>query len=504
MARRDAPLRADPYFGIDSTWSWVTAAFLSWVICMAMVGQQAVGVLFYGIVDTFGVSRQQASWPIVTSSSLISLAGPAMGYLCRRFSCRSVLIVSTITSGTAASVCWFARSILFLTIVYGVIHGLAVSGAFVAVNVLASQHFERRRTTACSMIFTASGAGMLLVPPLAEYFRVTYGVRGTFLLLGGVILNALPAVIIIKSPVWMQRTPASSGNQDLEHTIRTNAIQTQAALPMNAVEVEMISNSGETEMTLRSSCKVSKAKREFLKFRSRNMLPLWMRSSSSKKSNESVTSQLNSVAVARYFLTIEFAVNAISFSAIILGLTTFMLVSVDIATDRGITPSRAIFLLNAFAASDIVCRPISGVIIDSGFLTLETVMLAGYVLQALAFELFVWSSTFPMMLVSSALIGVSNGSRIFLQAPVLVRDFGIDLLPLTMGGMAFCIGLVGLTRPVLVGYFRDHHGSYDGLLHILAVINGVLVVTWAVRLVVRKRKEHSFKEKLKKTASTFS
>lgn len=233
------------------------------------------------------------------------------------------------------------------------------------------------------------------------------------------------------------------------------------------------------------------------------MLRLWKRSSPSKNANERVTSQLSSVAVARHFWTIEFAVNAISFSAIILGLTTFMLVSVDIATDRGIPPSRAVFLLNAFAASDIVCRPISGMIIDSGFLTLETVMLAGYVLQALAFELFVWSTSFQMMLVSSALIGVSNGSRIFLQAPVLVRDFGIDLLPLTMGGMAFCVGLVGLTRPVLVGYYRDQRGSYDGLLHILAIANGILVVTWAVRLAVRKRKEQSFKDKLKKSTATF-
>lgn len=499
MARSQASLRADPSFGLDSTWSWVTAAFLSWVLCTAMLGQQAIGVLFYGIVDTFGVTRQQASWPIVISGSLISLAGPAMGYLCRRFSCRSVLIISTITTGASASVCWYASSILFLTVVYGVIHGLAVSGAFVAVNVLASQHFERRRTTACSMIFTICGLGILFVPPLAEYFRETYGVRGTFLLLGGLILNAFPAVIIIKSPVWMQLPPTSSDKKDLEAPIRTNAILTKPALPINGIENDIIAE--ETEPVLRNPCKPGTGTAYLFKFSPHHMLPLWMRSSPSKQANERVTSQLNTTSVARQFWTIEFAVNAISFSVVILGLTTFLLVSVDIATDRGVTPSRAVFLLNAFAASDIVLRPVSGIIIDAGILTLETVMLAGYFLQALALELFVWSTSFPMMLVSSALIGVSNGSRIFLQAPVLVRDFGIESLPLTMGGMAFCIGLVGLTRPILVGYYRDHRGSYDGLLHILAVVNGVLFVTWAVRLAVRKRTEQSFKDKLKKVTS---
>ncbi|XP_077533085.1 uncharacterized protein LOC144145373 isoform X3 [Haemaphysalis longicornis] len=123
MARSIESLRADPKFGLDSTWSWVTAAFLSWVLLLAMICHQAMGVLFYGIVDTFGATRQAAAWPVVISGSLVSLAGPAMGYLCRRFSCQSVLIVSSIVMGTSASVCWFANSILFLTIMYGVIHG---------------------------------------------------------------------------------------------------------------------------------------------------------------------------------------------------------------------------------------------------------------------------------------------------------------------------------------------------------------------------------------------
>lgn len=494
MARSQASLRADPRFGLDSTWSWVTAAFLSWVLCLAMTCHQAMGVLFYGIVDTFGVTRQEAAWPVVISGSLVSLAGPAMGYFCRRFSCRPVLIIASIAMGTSASVCWFAGNILFLTIMYGVIHGLAVSGAFVAINVLASQHFEKRRTTACSMIFTIVALGTLFVPPLAEYFRATYGVRGTFLLLGGLILNACPAVIIIRSPVWMQLPPTSTEKKDLELSIRTEAAAHKPAPAINGLENDIISE--ETEIAPNGTVRTY-----FFKCCPKNMLPSRMRGSPSKEAVKGVTSQPSTPSVARQLWTIEFIVDTISFSGIVLSLTTFLMVSVDVATDRGVPPARAVFLLNAFAACDVVLRPLSGIVIDSGILTLETVMLAGYFLQGLAFELFVWSRSFPMMMVSSALIGISNGSRIYLQAPLLARAFGIESLPLTMGGMAFFIGLVGFTRPLLVGYYRDHHGSYDGLLHILAVINGVLAVTWAVRLAVRKRNEQSVKNKLKKVTS---
>ncbi|XP_077533070.1 monocarboxylate transporter 14-like isoform X2 [Haemaphysalis longicornis] len=482
MARSRETLKADPSFGLDSTWSWVTAAFLSWVFCVAMIAQQAMGVLFYGILDSFGVNRQKASWPVVLSGSLLNLAGPLFGYLCQRFSSRSVLFVSTFVAGASTSICWYATSVLFLTIAYGIVHGLASSGTTVAVNVLASQHFERRRTTACSIIFTVCGLGILFVPPLAEFFREEYGVRGTFLLLGGLIFNACPAVIVLRSPVWMQLSTTAPDTRNPELPEGTTDVTTTRLLPVHSVDGEIISE--ETGTNSRGASKVGAAETNVAESGAQNLKFLQAGRPPTNHAKIKVSNQSSFTAVAGQLFKTLFIVNSLSFSVVVVSLITFMLVSVDIATDRGVTPSRAVFLLNAFAASDIVFRPISGMVIDSGLLKLETVMLAGYVLQALAFELFVWVRSFPMMLVCSTLIGVSNGARVFLQAPVLVRDFGIESLPLTMGVMSFCIGIAGLARPLLVGYFRDYHGSYDGLFHILAAVNALLVVIWAVRLAV--------------------
>lgn len=486
MGRSEASLRADPSFGLDSTWSWVTVAFLSWVLCTGMIGYQAIGVLFYGIVDTFGATRQQAAWPLVLTGSITSLAGPAMGYLCRRFSCRSVLIVTTFVAGASTCICWYASDIFFLTVTFGVMHGVALSGTFVCVNVLASQHFEKRRTTACSIIFTMSALGALFVPPLAEFFRVTYGVRGTFLLLGGLILNACPAVIVLRSPLWMQRPPYVSPTRSIELSTRTSLTSAKPLLPELGAEEDIISEEAQTH--LRRPCNAAAAI-TLLRNCTQNLLFWRKKCPPSTHAQRKLTSQPSIATVARHFFTIAFVVDAVSFSVIILGLTVFMLTSVDIATDRGVAPSTAVFLLNAFAACNIILRPLSGMVIDARLMRLETVMILGYFVQALAFEIFAWSSSFPMMLAGSALIGVSNGARVFLQAPLLVRDFGIDCLPLTMGATSFCVGLVGFTRPILVGYYRDHHGSYDGLLHILAAINGVLVIAWAVRLMSRTRNQ---------------
>ncbi|KAH8028657.1 hypothetical protein HPB51_017875 [Rhipicephalus microplus] len=154
MIQPTRTLRNDPRFGLDSTRRWVITAFLSFVMAMMMVGQQAAGVLFYGIVHTFDVSRQQGPWSIVLNTTMTALSGTAVG------------------------------------------------GVFVEATVLVSQCFDRRHATATSLIFTLSGANMILVPYLAELCRVTYSLKGTFLLLGAATLNAFPPVFTLHSPEW--------------------------------------------------------------------------------------------------------------------------------------------------------------------------------------------------------------------------------------------------------------------------------------------------------------
>ncbi|KAL1484144.1 hypothetical protein MTO96_011715 [Rhipicephalus appendiculatus] len=114
-------------------------------------------------------------------------------------------------------------------------------------------------------------------------------------------------------------------------------------------------------------------------------------------------------------------------------------------------------------------------------------MLLGYLLQSLALELFVWLDSFPLLLASAALFGVSNGWRITLLAPSVAKDFGVDRLPVVIGGVSFWSGVAVMTGPFLVGYWRDHMGSYDGLLHFVAVLNAVVAVIWITKLCQQRR-----------------
>ncbi|XP_070380695.1 monocarboxylate transporter 4-like [Dermacentor albipictus] len=191
-------LKDDPLFGVDSRWSWITALFCSWVLFFSMATIRIGGIFFYGIVETFGVTRAEASWPVSLAGTIMVMGGPIAGYLCRRFTCRAVLLVCSSLVGTAASLCYLAKSLLFITISFGFVHGGAMCGLFVSCNVLVAQHFEKRRATATSLMFTVFGLNSVAISPLLEFFRKTYGVRGAFLLYGALLLNAIPAVIVLR------------------------------------------------------------------------------------------------------------------------------------------------------------------------------------------------------------------------------------------------------------------------------------------------------------------
>lgn len=484
MARHAGIPQNDPQFGMDSTRSWVVAAFLSLVMSMTMAGQQTAGVLFYGIVHTYGVSRQEASWPIVLTTTVTCFTGPIVGYLCRRYSCRIVLLICTLLAGTSVSACCFANDILILSLLFGIVYGFSVSGVYVAVNVLVSQYFEKRRATACSLIFTFSGLNMVYLPYLAELCRVIYGIRGTFLLLGALMLNAFPPVLTLRSPQWLERDTSGSITTHSEVKEPVGTAKSDDLLHIHSVQLKSSSDDYKGPV---GDINADHTETEF----SRDLQLLSSLAPSINQLHRSQARHKISQIVWKKLATVKFAVNALSFSIMALGQTTFLMLAVDLATDRGVVPSNAVLLVNAFGVADICVRPMSGLSIDFRILSLESVMLLGFLLQFVSCELLACLKTFPMMLASSAILGISNGCRITLVAPSLAKDFGVKSLPLMMGAVTFFNGLALVTRPFLVGYWRDRLKTYDGLLHFLAGVNAVLSLIWIVRIYIKRRVQPS-------------
>ena len=69
--------------------------------------------------------------------------------------------------------------------------------------VLIHQHFKQHKSTATGIAYAGASVGSFALPPLIEYLLGAYGFKGSFLLLGAIILNGL-------IPAFMARSPRST------------------------------------------------------------------------------------------------------------------------------------------------------------------------------------------------------------------------------------------------------------------------------------------------------
>lgn len=479
-------MKDDPRFGVDSRWSWITASFCAWVLFLTMATPRMCGIFFYGIVESFGVTRAEASWPVTLAGTLTVLGGPIAGYLCERFSCRAVLLVCSFLAGIGVSLCYLAESLLFLTIFFGIVQGAALCGLYVAANVLLSQHFEKRRATASSLVYAVFGFDSVLLTPVIEIVRTTYGIRGAFLIYGAILLNLIPAVIVLRSPPWLMKSRVAV-TKDVHKNDASSAACVLIQPLSGDQSMAKVLSSGFPYQGKPSDCEqttVSAAKEQRMSMH-RSSFPYQKSLKLDNVKEAAVKFKLPTVS--REFFTLSFFVHALSFAAIIASASVFTVIPADLAKDRGLDPSDAVYLLQAFSAADIAFRAVAGVVVDSRTLSHESIMLIGFVVQGLSYEWLVCGNTFAQLVAASVLLGATYGSRTCLQAPVLVKDFGIDILPIIMGGVLFCTGVYLLLRPLVIGYFRDTYGAYVGLLHLMAAMNALLTCVWTLKLIVRRK-----------------
>ncbi|XP_077509292.1 monocarboxylate transporter 9-like [Amblyomma americanum] len=463
-------LKYDPRFGLDSHHSWMVAGFCSWFLFMGCIAQRVFGVVYVGILEEFGVTRQEASWPMNIIDLLASLSNPVFGYLCSRYSCRAVLLWCGLAGPLGVILCYFAPNVIFIAVFYGMLNGISISGTLTAITVVLAQHFEKRRATAYSVVFTVSAFNTFMFPPLVELLLSTYGLYGTFLVLGAICLHTFPPGIAITSPEWMK--PSLNGKK------HKAADAGNKCLPPEETELvaQRIEDHEENATCVKSRQTI-------------NLDPSKEASVVLTASNEEecrAPSQATDRDNLRNFVTVRFWVDSLSFSVMYLALSLFLTLAVDMAKDKGVSTMDAVFIFHAFSAGDVIFRGVSGVLLDSKFLSSDGVMLLGFILQGVGIEILAFTASFPLLIVGSLVFGCGNGLRMPIAGVVLIGDFGLKALPIVFGGFALVCGLNVWTRAPLIGYFRDQRGTYDGVLHVLGVCSFACVAVWAVRICLKR------------------
>ncbi|KAL3892047.1 hypothetical protein ACJMK2_004287 [Sinanodonta woodiana] len=175
----------------------------------------AFPVLFSTLLETFKESRGKTATIASVILGVLGGAGVFTGLVIQRIGPRKAGFVAGLLMGIGWTISFFATSVLYLVLVLAVPMGIGCSLIALGVSRTLSYHFPGKLgQIALSVQGTASGAGRILFTYVLTGCVNTFGLRGTFLIMGAVLFNCS-----ILSILW---------NTELPRTLQTPQIVCQA------------------------------------------------------------------------------------------------------------------------------------------------------------------------------------------------------------------------------------------------------------------------------------
>lgn len=148
----------------------------------------------------------------------------------------------------------------------------------------------------------------------------------------------------------------------------------------------------------------------------------------------------------KYFISVTFS--AVGFFFVF---STFIIIIPDYAVDQGLTESDGVFLLSVYGISDLLSKPIPGLLAYKKLMSNKGIFIAGGFITGLLMLIMPFMHTYVSFVLSTLMFGLVTGGLIFMS-PVLLTEFlGPQLAVMAFGMSNLFIGLASLLRPFIIG-----------------------------------------------------
>ncbi|XP_040072974.1 monocarboxylate transporter 9-like [Ixodes scapularis] len=375
-------------------------------------------------------------------------------------------------------------------------------------NTVIRDHFTRKRALACGISYAGETLSGLVFPPLVQFLLEKYGQKGMFLVTGALMLNSTAGALLHLLPPETARKPASILEDGKKREMSFDkACSHKSGLRDSTDDSTGRALSPEDDGFLTQD-DVSDKRKTIQGVRDHLNLPQAMLSESqttedphNKKqkecSNKTCVSSYkehddvldvhnetaayglktsinrNKITSPSHLRCPQFYIVAVAFSVIAFNVSTYSTVVVDFATDRKIYKWNAVLLLTIYAISDLLSRMGSGFITDKGFLKKSSMMAGNFLLWALSLCAMPFCYSFYLHAIQAVIVGLCSGATLILIPVFLMELVNTNKFSECFGLATLIAGIALLPRPLLIGYFRDSLGDYQGLFVLMGVVTAL-------------------------------
>ncbi|XP_016146357.1 monocarboxylate transporter 6 [Sinocyclocheilus grahami] len=207
----------------DGGWGWVVVAATVLVLAMTLAFPSCIGIFYTDLQNDFQASNTETSWVPAIMIAVLHAGGPICSVLVECLGCRATIIIGGILSGLGMAASSFAQTLVELYITAGIITGMGLSLSFQPSITMVGHYFVRRRVFANALSSTGTALGLSTLPLLANYLLSSFGWRGSFLVLGGVLLNCCVCGAIMRPLGAKPQMEARTGQMN-NRQLKTNCL----------------------------------------------------------------------------------------------------------------------------------------------------------------------------------------------------------------------------------------------------------------------------------------
>ncbi|XP_050405728.1 monocarboxylate transporter 9 isoform X2 [Patella vulgata] len=207
-------------------WAWVVLAASICALFFNTALNFTVGVLHIAFLERFpDVDVSTISWLGALFSCMFALAGIIASNVISVFNSRTCVMLSGVVTLVGFTLSRFVTDIKYLFITYSFIAGSGQALCFAGTLVSLGYHFMDKTSMATGIAVGGCGLSSFIFPPFTQYLIDTYGLDGTFLMLGALGFQSSVFGALMKPTKYELRLKAVSC-RSRQRTLETEKVST--------------------------------------------------------------------------------------------------------------------------------------------------------------------------------------------------------------------------------------------------------------------------------------